>query len=605
MRIAALVKQIPQFEAMTLGPDGRLVREGLDVEMNAYCRRAVAKAVELVREHGGEVVVCTLGPHAADDVLREAIAWGDAHGLAPEQIRGVHVCDTAFAGSDTLATARALHAALAREGAFDLVLCGRNSVDADTGQVGPELAELLDQPFVTAARHLTVEPDTGAVHARSEGDDGFAQLRTMLPAVVSCAERLTDPSKVDPEGRAAVDAARIRRVGASDLDGDTWGAAASPTSVGPVRVLEHTRARLSWPERPLIEQVARAVQVLHERGAFDAGADRDAMHAPVGGPHELDGAAVVAVIEPDRERLTAELLSAAAGLATEIGGHAVAFAPTDGESPERLGACGADLVVTHDATIEDDVARALATWSSAHTPWAVLAPSTTWGREVAARAAARLDAGLTGDAVELKVGNDGRLVAWKPAFGGAIVAAIHCRSAVQMATVRAGTLRAGAPRAHQPDIHAHPTANRSRIEVLARARDDDLDTLADADAVIAVGQGVDPARYDELAPLRRALGAELGATRKVTDLGWLPRARQIGITGRSVAPRLLVSIGAGGKFNHSIGFRNAANVLAVNPKSTAPIFDFADVGIIASWDDALPLLLGELERVLGSAPARA
>src|SRR6185312_8321887 len=111
MRVAALVKQIPQFEAMTLGPDGRLVREGLELEMNAYCRRAVAEAVELVREHGGDVVVFTLGPPTADDVLREAIAWGDGHGLEAAQIRGVHISDAAFAGSDTLATARALHTA--------------------------------------------------------------------------------------------------------------------------------------------------------------------------------------------------------------------------------------------------------------------------------------------------------------------------------------------------------------------------------------------------------------------------------------------------------------------------------------------------------------
>ena len=91
----------------------------------------------------------TLGPPSAEDVLREALAYGadDA----------VLVSDPAFAGSDTLATARALAATLARMGDVDLVLCGRNSVDAETGQVGPELAQLLDLPFATGVKHLELE----------------------------------------------------------------------------------------------------------------------------------------------------------------------------------------------------------------------------------------------------------------------------------------------------------------------------------------------------------------------------------------------------------------------------------------------------------------
>ena len=87
----------------------------------------------------------TMGPPAAREALAECLALGAD--------RGVHLCDRAFAGADTLATARALAAAVRRE-PFDLVLCGRNSVDAETGQVGPELAELLDWPQVTVARTL-------------------------------------------------------------------------------------------------------------------------------------------------------------------------------------------------------------------------------------------------------------------------------------------------------------------------------------------------------------------------------------------------------------------------------------------------------------------
>src|SRR3954452_13608483 len=104
---------------MALGPDGRLVRDGLDLEMNAYCRRAVAQAVQLASEHGGRVTIFTLGPPTAEDVLREAIAWGLERGV---EIDGILVSDPSFAGSDTLATARALAAALTRNGAFDLIL---------------------------------------------------------------------------------------------------------------------------------------------------------------------------------------------------------------------------------------------------------------------------------------------------------------------------------------------------------------------------------------------------------------------------------------------------------------------------------------------------
>jgi electron transfer flavoprotein alpha subunit len=130
--------------------------------------------------------------------------------------------------------------------------------------------------------------------------------------------------------------------------------------------------------------------------------------------------------------------------------------------------------------------------------------------------------------------------------------------------------------------------------VLSRTRDDDLDVLAEAHAVIGIGQGVGPEEYDALEPLRVSLGAELGATRKVTDNGWLPRARQIGITGRSIEPRLFVSIGASGKFNHMVGVRAAGTVLAINPNRDAPVFDASDVGIVGDWHEAVPLLVAEI-----------
>ena len=173
MRVVVLVKQVPRADELTLDEHGRLHRQGLDLELNPYCRRAVSKGVELARQTGGRCTVLTLGPPSAEDALREAVAWG-----ADE---GVLVSDVAFSGSDTLATARALAAALGLLGPTDLILTGRNSVDADTGQVGPAVAELRGLPFLGSVRSLQLHDDT--ILAECEVDDGWVPAEVALPAV--------------------------------------------------------------------------------------------------------------------------------------------------------------------------------------------------------------------------------------------------------------------------------------------------------------------------------------------------------------------------------------------------------------------------------------
>ena len=586
MRIAVVVKQVPAFAEMALGPDGRLQRHGIEAEMNPYCRRAVAQAVAWAHQRPGtDVTAISLGPESADDVLREAIAWGRDRDV---DIDGVLVTDPAFAGSDTLATARALAAALRRIGPFDLILAGRNSVDADTGQVPAQLAELLDLPFLAGMRTATLTDRT--LRARCEYDDGWVDAAAALPAVASCAERLIDPAKVPPEGRAAVPAARILRLTAADLGPGPWGAAGSATWVGPVRALGRQRAGEVDPDLPLAEQVARAVAVLRTRGALapapadDASATAGTVAAPRPG-----GPLTVVLAEPGRTRTTRELLGAAAGLTGRV--TVVVAEPPD---PERLAGCGADDVVhLEGATTEAAFARAAVAVAAGAA--IVLAPSTVWGREVASRIAARLGAGLTGDAVELGADSTGRLTAWKPAFGGQLVAAVGTHGTPRMATVRAGVLPLLAPRAAaSAPVRTLAVAPDPRITVSSRTRDDDLDALSDAAVVIGVGAGVEPDDYVLLDPLRTALGAELAATRKVTDRAWMPRARQIGITGRAIAPRLFVSIGASGKFNHLVGVRGADTVLAVNADPSAPVFAAADIGIVGDWRAVVPQLVAAL-----------
>jgi electron transfer flavoprotein alpha subunit len=585
LRVVALVKQIPAFEEMQLGPDGRLRREGLELHMNDYCRRGVAKGHELARASGGTLTVLTLGPPSAENVLREAIAFGADD--------GVLVTDPAFAGSDTLATARALAAAIERIGPYDLILCGRNSVDADTGQVPAELAELLGLPFATGVRELALDGEV--LGLRLEHDDEWVDATVELPAVLSCAERLCDPCKIkDPVVWADVDGSRICALAADDLGPGPWGQAGSPTSVGEVRALEVERGR-EILTGPLIVQVDRAVELLRARGALGPGSlpRPNGASVPVN-PSPHDGPVIAVVVEPDRPRVARELLGAAAGLAVAVGGRVTALGPAlDGGC--QLSAWGADhLVRLTGADVEEDLAGAVAEWATTEPPWAVLAPGTSWGRELASRVAVRLGAGLTGDAIAVRV-EDGRLVADKPAFGGRLVAEIQCSSPVQMATVRPGVLPLLVPRpAGLPTEEPIAVDARSRLRVLDRQRDDDSSVLVRADVVIGVGVGVEPDAYPRLRAHAAALGAELAATRKVTDRGWMPRARQVGITGHSVAPRLYLALGMSGKFNHVVGVRSAGTIVAINPDPDAPIFDSCDIGFVGDWAELLETLVPRL-----------
>ena len=586
LRIAALAKQVPLAESLRL-EGGRLVRRGVAFEMNPYCRRAVAEGVALARASGGTCTVVTMGPASAEDVLRESVAWGADAGL--------HLCGPAFAGSDSLATARALAGALRIAGPFDLVLLGRNSIDGETGQVGPELAELLDRPFASGVRGLE---DLGPrLHLELEHDDGSQVVEVDLPAVLSVAERLCDPCKVDPEGRAAVGSDRLTTMGATELGPGSWGEEGSPTVVGATRPMERDRA-LVVLEGPLEHQVQEAVRALTRSGALTPGT-----HAPTAArrgraPVEADARVVAVLAEPGRPEVTGELLGAAAGLAEELGGVVHALAP-GGVDLELLGGGGADLaVLLEGSAVAEDVADAVTDYVGATVPWALLAPSTAFGREVAGRAAAATGSGLVGDAVAL-VARDGTLVAAKPAFAGALVADITCRSATQMVTVRPGVLPAPpapSPRSHPISRSVRPGGQRGRIRILAERRNDDVETLARAEVVIGVGTGVLPDEYEQLSPLAAVLGAELAATRKVTDRGWAPRARQVGITGRSIAPRLYLALALSGKFNHMVGVRAARTILAVNEDRSAPVFGHCDVGIVGDWHQVVPLLAASLRR---------
>ncbi|HEX2173759.1 MAG TPA: electron transfer flavoprotein subunit beta/FixA family protein, partial [Dehalococcoidia bacterium] len=224
MKIIVCVKQVPFIGDLRFDLGRRrIVREGTTLVLNAYDRPAVVAAVETARAWGGEVVVMTMGPPSARDALVECLAIGAD--------RAIHLCDPALGGADSLTTARALAAAIRRDGGADLIWAGRSSTDANTGHVGPMIAELLDLPQATGVTRFDVARDLRTLIAEREIDGGHETVELSLPAVLTAAERLRPPPVLPPGDRARAEAKPIEVVTAAGLGlpARQAGEAGSPT----------------------------------------------------------------------------------------------------------------------------------------------------------------------------------------------------------------------------------------------------------------------------------------------------------------------------------------------------------------------------------------
>ena len=225
MNIVVCLKQVPGTTQVKIDPQtNTLVRTGITSILNPFDYYALEEGVRLKERYGGKVTVLSMGPPDAATMLKEAISLG-----ADDPVL---LSDREFAGSDTLATSYTLSQAVRKIGQYDLVICGRQTLDGDTGQVGPELAQMLETPFVAYVSKIE-EIANGKMRVQRMVDEGHEGIEIELPAVITVTKEINVPRLPSFRGLVKARSAQIPTWTAEDIKADkaSTGRAGSATVV--------------------------------------------------------------------------------------------------------------------------------------------------------------------------------------------------------------------------------------------------------------------------------------------------------------------------------------------------------------------------------------
>lgn len=436
-------------------------------ELNPFDESALECALQLSHD----VTVVSMGPKSCEQVLKPLTRLG---------AKVILISDLVYSGSDTLATSHILSTAI-KQMEYDLILCGRQSIDGDTAQVGPMLSQMLGCSLVTNA--LEVKIDGEMVHTKTRLGDESQKIPSLV--TVERGYVLRFPSIFSKVGEVTIIDNQILQ-----CDTAKCGLAGSPTKV--LKTFENERGRrtckfITMDElEPLVKQLMTQESVENSE-------------------------------KPSKERFKT---------IWAIGEEVL-------EKAQEI----ADEVVMLGKTTPEEIAKK----ALAEQPDVILWNADLWGRKNAPIVAAMLETGLCADCTMLEAEED-ILLMYRPAQGGNVTAKIKCLTKPQMATVR------------------------------TKAQSSDI--------IVSGGKGV-ANRMDKLAEFAQTLGAETGASRGLVDMNGAPYEKQIGLTGKTVSPKIYIAVGISGAIHHTCAIEGSGTVIAINPDKDARIFEYADYGILA------------------------
>ena len=279
------------------------------------------------------------------------------------------------------------------------------------------------------------------------------------------------------------------------------------------------------------------------------------------------------------------------------------------EKTSELAKYGVDRVlVADDPSLElfhPDYYREIALRAAKRaSPSMILLPATSTGKDLAPRLAIHLGTGVASECIQLDV-QSGDLIATRPAYAGKVLLKVKVKGSPKIATLRPNvfTAQVRSP-SSSPSVETLPferPSSRMMVREFVTHGAKKVD-LTEASVIVSGGRGMGgPENYKILEELAEALGGVVGASRASVDAGWRPHSDQVGQTGRTVSPTLYIACGISGAIQHRVGMGSSKVIVAINKDPEAPIFRFADYGIVGDVFEVVPALTKELRKFYGKS----
>jgi electron transfer flavoprotein alpha subunit len=301
-------------------------------------------------------------------------------------------------------------------------------------------------------------------------------------------------------------------------------------------------------------------------------------------------------------KVTYEALSEGRRIADSMGCGLTAVVLGVGENfAKEIGQYGADRILVADNQalneyMSDAYINVVADIVSREKPATIVVGASTQGKDLSARLAARVNAPLAMDCVDIRIEN-GDLTVTRPMYGGKILADIVFEGKPQILVIRPNSMsiteQAGAGAIEILDVNI----SKTDLKFIEKKLDTGKVELTEADVIVAGGRGMGGSDFSVIEELADLLGGAVGASRSSVDEGWRPLEDQVGQTGKVVSPNLYIACGISGAIQHLAGMSSSRVVVAVNKDSEAPIFSKADYGIVGDLFEIVPLVTEEIKKI--------